>query len=100
VAPPDLRMVVEGQDLIERAEDGTTSPICMGADGIAIAADGSRLHQLLPDGRPALVQRLGSPQASGGTWETVVHDPRRRGPAAHACVLFRTLIGAGPVRLR
>jgi sugar lactone lactonase YvrE len=43
VAPPDLRMVVEGQEFIERAEDGSTSPICMGADGIAITADGSRL---------------------------------------------------------
>ncbi|TYP88451.1 L-dopachrome tautomerase-related protein [Blastococcus xanthinilyticus] len=43
VPPPDLRMVVEGQEFIERAEDGSTSPICMGADGIAITADGSRL---------------------------------------------------------
>ena len=43
VAPPDLRMVVEGQEFIERAEDGSTSPIRMGADGIAITADGSRL---------------------------------------------------------
>jgi hypothetical protein len=30
VAPPDLRMVVEGLDVIERAEDATTSPISMG----------------------------------------------------------------------
>ncbi|GAB3344698.1 L-dopachrome tautomerase-related protein [Modestobacter lapidis] len=44
VPPPDLRMVVEGQEFIERADDGSTSPICMGADGIAIAADGSRLY--------------------------------------------------------
>ena len=44
VLPPDLRMVVEGQDFIERAEDGSTSPIRMGADGIAIAADGARLY--------------------------------------------------------
>jgi sugar lactone lactonase YvrE len=44
VLPPDLRMVVEGQEFVERAEDGTTSPIRMGADGIAIAADGSRLY--------------------------------------------------------
>jgi sugar lactone lactonase YvrE len=43
VTPPDLRMVVEGQEFIERAEDGSTSPIYMGADGIAITADGSRL---------------------------------------------------------
>jgi sugar lactone lactonase YvrE len=44
VAPPDLRMVVEGRDFVQRAEDGSTSPICMGSDGIAIAADGSRLY--------------------------------------------------------
>jgi len=44
VLPPDLRMVVEGQDFLERAADGSTSPIRMGADGIAIAADGSRLY--------------------------------------------------------
>src|SRR4051812_15324716 len=44
VTPPDLRMVVEGEEFLERAEDGSTSPICMGADGIAIAADGSRLY--------------------------------------------------------
>ena len=41
--PPDLRMVVEGQDFVERSEDGSTSPVQMGADGIAISADGSRL---------------------------------------------------------
>ena len=47
VVPPLLRAVwrpvVEGQEFIERAEDGSASPICMGADGIAITADGSRL---------------------------------------------------------
>jgi sugar lactone lactonase YvrE len=42
--PPDLRMVVEGQDFLERSEDGSTSPVTMGSDGIAIAADGSRLY--------------------------------------------------------
>lgn len=36
-------MVVEGVQFLERAEDGTTSPVTMGADGIAISADGSRL---------------------------------------------------------
>lgn len=41
--PPDLRMVVEGQDFLERDEDGSTSPVTMGADGIAISADGDRL---------------------------------------------------------
>ncbi|WP_233495610.1 major royal jelly family protein [Geodermatophilus sp. TF02-6] len=42
--PPDLRMVVEGQDFCERSPDGTTAPVRMGADGVAIAADGSRLY--------------------------------------------------------
>jgi sugar lactone lactonase YvrE len=42
--PPDLRMLVEGRDFVERSEDGTTSPIKMGADGIAIGADGARLY--------------------------------------------------------
>ena len=41
--PPELRMVVEGQEFVERSEDGTTSPVRMGADGIAISADGARL---------------------------------------------------------
>jgi len=42
--PPDLRMVVEGVELLERDEDGSTSPVTMGADGIAIGADGERLY--------------------------------------------------------
>jgi sugar lactone lactonase YvrE len=42
--PPELRMVVEGQEFVERPEDGGTEPVRMGADGIAIAADGSRLY--------------------------------------------------------
>jgi sugar lactone lactonase YvrE len=42
--PPELRMVVEGVDFCERSEDGSTAPILMGSDGIAIAADGSRLY--------------------------------------------------------
>ncbi len=41
---PDLRMVVEGVEFLERDQDGTTSPVTMGADGIAISADGDRLH--------------------------------------------------------
>jgi sugar lactone lactonase YvrE len=42
--PPDLRIVVEGVEFCERSEDGTTAPVLMGADGIAIAADGARLY--------------------------------------------------------
>jgi sugar lactone lactonase YvrE len=43
VLPPDLRLLVEGRELIERSEDGSTSPVTMGSDGIAISADGERL---------------------------------------------------------
>lgn len=42
--PPDLRMLVEGEDFVERPEDGGVEPVRMGADGIAIATDGSRLY--------------------------------------------------------
>ena len=44
LTPPELRMVVEGEEFLERDEDGSTAPVTMGADGIAIAADGSRLY--------------------------------------------------------
>lgn len=40
----DFRPVVEGRPFLERQPDGTTKPVTMGADGIAIAADGSRLY--------------------------------------------------------
>jgi sugar lactone lactonase YvrE len=40
---PDLRIVVEGEEFLERDPDGTTRPVRMGADGIAISSDGSRL---------------------------------------------------------
>jgi sugar lactone lactonase YvrE len=43
VTPPDLRLLVEGRELLERSEDGSTSPVTMGSDGIAISADGERL---------------------------------------------------------
>ena len=43
LTPPELRMVVEGVDFVERSEDGSVAPVEMGADGIAIAADGRRL---------------------------------------------------------
>lgn len=36
--------VVEGNPLLERHRDGTTKPVTIGADGIAISADGSRLY--------------------------------------------------------
>jgi sugar lactone lactonase YvrE len=44
LTPPDLRMVVEGEEFLERHEDGSTAPVAMGSDGIAIAADGQRLY--------------------------------------------------------
>jgi len=41
--PPDLLPLVEGEPFLERPEDGPPKPVTMGADGIAISADGSRL---------------------------------------------------------
>lgn len=42
--PTKCLLIVEGQPLMERQSDGSTKPIKMGADGIAISADGSRLY--------------------------------------------------------
>jgi len=42
--PPDFLPMVEGRPLMERNPDGTTNPITMGSDGIAIGADGERLY--------------------------------------------------------
>jgi sugar lactone lactonase YvrE len=39
-----FRPVVEGRPFLERPPDGPPKPVAMGSDGIAIAADGSRLH--------------------------------------------------------
>jgi sugar lactone lactonase YvrE len=41
---PDLIPVVEGRPFMERPPDGPPKPVTMGADSIAIAADGSRLY--------------------------------------------------------
>ncbi|WP_199515079.1 L-dopachrome tautomerase-related protein [Nucisporomicrobium flavum] len=41
---PGFLPVVEGAPFMERPEDGPPKPVTMGADGIAIAADGSRLY--------------------------------------------------------
>jgi sugar lactone lactonase YvrE len=49
--PPDLRMLVEGQDFLQRSADGSTSALTIGSDGIAIAADGSRLYYCALSGR-------------------------------------------------
>ncbi len=40
----DFLPIVEGKPLMERQADGSTKPMTMGADGIAISADGSRLY--------------------------------------------------------
>lgn len=42
--PPAFLPVVEGRVFLERPADGPPVPVLMGADGIAISADGSRLH--------------------------------------------------------
>jgi len=44
VRPPDFLPVVEGAPFMERPADGPAKPVLMGADGIAIAADGSRIY--------------------------------------------------------
>ncbi|RCK70472.1 gluconolaconase [Desertihabitans brevis] len=177
VPPPELRMVVEGAEFAERAEDGTVSPVLMGSDGIALSADGRRLFYCPLAGRhwysvdtDALADRTrrdadvaatvrdegdkgcisdgletddqgrlyvtdGDHDAihrrlPDGRWETVVHDSRLLWPDTlsvaadqhlyvtanqlyrqakyqggedrrrYPYVLFRTPIGAGPVRLR
>jgi sugar lactone lactonase YvrE len=43
-APPELRMIVEGQQFMHRGNDGSISPLAIGSDGIAISADGKRLY--------------------------------------------------------
>src|SRR5918994_2091261 len=40
---PAFLPVVEGRPFMERQPDGTTNPLSMGSDGIAISADGERL---------------------------------------------------------
>lgn len=74
LTPPDLRMVAEGEQFLERSEDGSTSPVTMGSDGIAIAADGSRLYycplasrRLLSVDTDALVDRQIDEQAVAAT---------------------------------
>ncbi|MGY0003198.1 L-dopachrome tautomerase-related protein [Micromonospora sp. I033] len=42
--PGSFRPVVEGRPLLERPADGPPKPVGMGSDGIAISADGTRLH--------------------------------------------------------
>ncbi|MEV2236793.1 L-dopachrome tautomerase-related protein [Micromonospora sp. NPDC049891] len=39
-----FRPVVEGRPFLQRPDDGPPDPVTIGADGIAISADGSRLH--------------------------------------------------------
>lgn len=41
--PPDFLPIVEGQAFMERPADGDPKPVTMGADGIALSADGTRL---------------------------------------------------------
>ncbi|MCR3750449.1 major royal jelly family protein [Lentzea californiensis] len=46
-----FRPVVEGSPFLERPADGEPKAVSMGADGIAISADGSRLHYCAPASR-------------------------------------------------
>ncbi|MFG1995811.1 L-dopachrome tautomerase-related protein [Actinoplanes sp. NPDC048988] len=42
--PPEMLPIVEGVPFLERPKDGPPQPVKMGSDGIAIAADGSRVY--------------------------------------------------------
>ncbi len=54
--------MVEGQVFMERPPDGPPKPVTMGADGIALAADGRRLYYC-----PLLSRRLYSAPADALT---------------------------------
>jgi sugar lactone lactonase YvrE len=41
--PPDLRVFIEGEQLLNRPPDGPPTPVRVGTDGIALSADGERL---------------------------------------------------------
>ena len=81
--PPDFLPVVEGRPVMERNPDGSTNPITMGSDGIAIGADGSRLYycklmgrQLYSVSTDALCDRsLGD----GEVARTVIHEGDKGG---------------------
>jgi len=81
--PPDFLPVVEGRPLAEHNPDGSTNPITMGSDGIAIGADGSRLYYCALMGRrlysvstDALCDRsLGA----GEVARTVIHEGDKGG---------------------
>jgi sugar lactone lactonase YvrE len=80
--PPDVRMVVEGVEFVERSEDGSTSPVRMGADGIAIAADGSRLYYCPLAGRrwySVSVDALVDRSAGDGAVAATVQDEGDKG---------------------
>lgn len=77
-AEPDFEPVVEGEVLMNRPPDGEPSPIKLGADGIAISADGSRLfycplasRRLYSVSIDALVDNMTSDQ---GVARTVVDE--------------------------
>jgi len=42
--PPELRIFIEGEQLLYRPPDGPEAPVAVGTDGIAISADGRRLY--------------------------------------------------------
>ncbi|SNY61773.1 L-dopachrome tautomerase-related protein [Paractinoplanes atraurantiacus] len=44
LTPPDMLPIVEGRPFMQRPADGSPQPVKMGSDGIAIAADGSRIY--------------------------------------------------------
>jgi sugar lactone lactonase YvrE len=69
VRPPDFLPIVEGAVFMERPADGPAKPVLMGADGIAIAADGSRIYY-----RPLASRRWYSVDAGALADRTVSDD--------------------------
>ena len=64
--------MAEGRPLMQRNPDGSTNPMTIGADGIAISADGERLYYCKLLGRHLYSVSTDAPSATAlwemGTW--------------------------------
>ncbi len=63
VVPPEYVPLAEGRVLLTRNEDGSTEPVTMGSDGIALSADGQRLWYC------PLVSRHWYSVSTGALWD-------------------------------
>lgn len=82
---PGFLPIVEGQPFLERPANGSPKPVTMGADGIALSADGSRLYycplasrQLYSVSVDALVNRTMNPNDVA---KTVTNEGNKGGGA-------------------